>query len=156
MIQEFSQIIQVFGQPVRVDPKVVYRLGDQNPAIRDLKKTFNDIGYSLKLDNNFDRDFGEAIKNFQSKVGLPVNGNMDIGTAQALTLTWTKGKDLFWSLGVKAKRDIMQAEREREREAIQYQPPEVAKSGFGLKHVLIGVSALVLGFFGYKMIKGRK
>lgn len=52
----------------------VYKYGDTGPAIGTLQKDLNKLGYKLAVDNSFGPLVLAAVKDFQKKYGLAVDG----------------------------------------------------------------------------------
>ena len=46
---------------------VMYKLGDQNPALLETKKLLNNIGYNCQLNNRFDLKFKSIVEAFQRR-----------------------------------------------------------------------------------------
>jgi putative chitinase len=63
-----------------IPPIVVANLGDNSPYINDLKDMLIRKGYKITDDDNYDLATENAVKNFQSQLGLPVTGEIDTDT----------------------------------------------------------------------------
>lgn len=77
--------------PVEVIPApVVYTIGDTGEAIRGIQTSLNKFNYNLKVDGSFGSRTLWAVKNFQTKNKLPVNGIVDELVLEKLCLQPTK------------------------------------------------------------------
>ena len=77
--------------PVEVVPEaIVYMIGDKGEAIRGIQTSLNKFNYNLKADGSFGSRTLWAVKNFQTKNKLPVNGIVDETVLEKLSLQPTK------------------------------------------------------------------
>lgn len=63
-----------------IPPIVVAKIGDVSPYIKDLQDMLIKQGYAITADGNFGQRTEQAVKDFQSKNGLPVTGSIDTDT----------------------------------------------------------------------------
>ena len=61
-------------------PIVVADIGDNSPYIGDLQDMLIRKGYKIRDDGLFDTETENAVKNFQSQVGLKITGQIDTDT----------------------------------------------------------------------------
>lgn len=73
-------------------PAVVYepisqvlRRGAQNEQVKTLQYLLNEAGFELKIDGDFGRTTEDALKKFQKKSGIRVDGRAGPQTIEALT-----------------------------------------------------------------------
>ena len=69
-----------------VPPIVVARRGDVSSYVADLQDMLFRKGYNMVTDGNFGPTTEAAVKDFQSKVGLPVTGMIDTDTLNRMMI----------------------------------------------------------------------
>ena len=82
--------------------EIVYKYGDTGPAVGLIQKNLNKLGYNLVLDNSFGPIMLNAVKDFQKKNGLAVDGF--VGPLTQLKISNSlKEKDLVYRVIVDGK-----------------------------------------------------
>ncbi|WP_172369110.1 N-acetylmuramoyl-L-alanine amidase [Sporosarcina jiandibaonis] len=80
----------------------VYKYGDIGSAIGTLQKDFNRLGYKLIVDNSFGPAVLAAVKDFQKKHGLAIDGHVGPST-QSKMLEYLGGKDALYRIIINGK-----------------------------------------------------
>ena len=62
----------------------MYELNDTRAAISAIQKLLRDAGYDIKPDGIYGNETYNAVRSFQSEVGLPSTGSVDLDTFEAL------------------------------------------------------------------------
>ena len=62
-----------------------YRLGDNGPKVKKINEWLNFHHFDVAINQDFSNATETAVKNFQGKMGLPVNGVLNAATFQWLT-----------------------------------------------------------------------
>ncbi len=62
-------------------------MGDRGPDVKELQKKLNQIGYTLAVDGIFGKATDEAVRQFQTSVGISVDGQAGKNTMAKLQET---------------------------------------------------------------------
>ena len=81
---------------------IVYKFGDTGPAIGVIQKNLNSLGYNLSVDNSFGPLMLNAVKDFQKKNGLAVDGSVGPSTQRKISELLNE-KDLVYRVIVEGK-----------------------------------------------------
>ncbi|MET1002498.1 MAG: peptidoglycan-binding domain-containing protein [Acidimicrobiia bacterium] len=65
-------------------PPTVLKLGDSREAVAELQQLLRDRGYDVPVNDKFDEQTENAVRAFQTDVGLPADGVVNAATIEAL------------------------------------------------------------------------